>query len=95
MGNKERYINFIVDNLVKRTEIDYDKEVISFPFTWGAKELYPFNAFKPYRYINPEPGSESVPPFDRYCRDTYGVKDEELQNIWGRYMKILKPLIVK
>ena len=31
MGNKEKYINYVVDDLVSKTEIDYEQGKIKFP----------------------------------------------------------------
>ena len=32
MNKKEKYYNYVVEDIVKNTEIDYDQETIKFPF---------------------------------------------------------------
>lgn len=97
MGKHQNYINYISDNLIKNTEIDFDKEVIVFPFMADDYEPYPFNALGPHRYISLTSSSLSgpVPPFFRYCRDFYGAKEKEMNLIWDSYSEKLRSLIYK
>jgi len=82
MNNKERYINFIVDDLISKTEIDYEKEKIKFPF----RSPTPLISFSSYL---------SVFPFARYVIERYGTRDEEVHTIFGVYKERLQNLINK
>ncbi len=83
MNKQEKYINYIVDDLVKKTEIDYDKEKIISPFL-------PFYIYSPL-FISPTPIFFSS--ISKYVKDSYGARDEEIETIWERYKQIIKSLI--
>ena len=90
----------VISDLVNDTVIDYDKEEITFPFMGSYDPIlpltYPFTHLTPYHYIclsdSPRRKNEyPVPPFIRYCRSKYGVKEEEMVYLWDQYKReILK-----
>ena len=84
MDKKEKYINFIVDDLVKNTEIDYVNGYVRAPF------LYPpsMNFHKKF-YFN----LYSHPSFMPHIKEKYGARNAEVLTIWGEYKERIKTLI--
>ena len=86
MDKKERYYNFIVDDLIKKTEIDDNKRIISFP---------PKPHLLSRRYIH---YSEVIflklsSVFYTYILKRYGVQNDEVEMIWGLYRERILTLI--
>tara|TARA_R110000803_G_scaffold203140_1_gene268567 strand:- start:787 stop:1050 length:264 start_codon:yes stop_codon:yes gene_type:complete len=84
MGNKEKYINYIVDDLIKKTDIDYTAETFKYPF-------YPIS-FKDQKfrsiYLNTNGGFFRV-----YIEERYGTNKEEMGMIWDQYKERMLILI--
>tara|TARA_R110000868_G_scaffold243309_1_gene499231 strand:- start:61 stop:324 length:264 start_codon:yes stop_codon:yes gene_type:complete len=87
MNKKERYINYIVDDLVKKTEIDYDRDLIKLPFLTPPFLSYPSTYLYPYHF----PFSS----FSNHVRKVYGAHSEEINIIWNLYKDRLHSLIKK
>jgi len=86
MENK-KYIDKVLEHIVNRTKVDYDKGEIIFPFTTSTNPfgLYSFLSF--YR---------SLPfslPFVKYCNSQFGLTEEEIEYVYHRYVKIIKEKI--
>ena len=89
MNKKEKYYNYVVNDLVSKTEIDHGKKRIKFPFY--------------YNYISPDPSqyphlffsfiSSSFSRFSKHVIERYGVHDEEMEIIWYQYKEKIQPLI--
>ena len=82
MDKKERYINFIVADLVKKTEIDYEQGKIKFPYLSHSLLLfYPLNSLyflkSPFFY------------FSNYLLGRYAI-NEGLSELWGLYINKIK-----
>ena len=89
MNTKEKYYNFIIDDLVRNTEMDYEKEEILPPF-------YFFNPPSFHFFANSILHSYSIPvTFTKHVTELYGVRDEEVDFIWDLYRNIIFPLITK
>ncbi len=82
MNKQEKYINYIVDDLVKKTEIDYKRKGTS-PF------LPPFTLFS--LSLNNIPSAPGY--FSNHIKEMYGVRDEEMEIIWDQYVERIKPFI--
>tara|TARA_R110000751_G_scaffold58320_2_gene123199 strand:+ start:1430 stop:1675 length:246 start_codon:yes stop_codon:yes gene_type:complete len=78
MNKKEKYIKYIVGDLVKKTEIDYDQEKIKYPFS-----LYLISLFSP---ITPS-------SFRNYLKERYGAHSEEIEIIWNQYREKILTII--
>ena len=87
MDKKEKYIKFIVDDLVKKTEIDYDEKYMKFPFFFSKSSYVTFSPTPPFSIFLPKRH------FSIYLKDTYGVTDEEVKNIYNLYKERIKSLI--
>jgi hypothetical protein len=87
MSKKEKYYNYVVNDLVSKTEIDNDQEKIKFPFLL----LHPF----PFFYYHPHfPLSTYLfPSFIKYVKTRYGAHDGEIKIIWNLYKERIHSLI--
>jgi len=83
MNKKEKYINYVVEDLVKNTEIDHDQETIKFPFH-SHSSLF-FN----YLYLLPSSF------FSNYIKEKYGAHSEEIEIIWDQYKERIESLYKK
>jgi len=87
MNKKEKYINYVVNDLVSKTEIDYDQEKIKFPFYnnsifFISLPSSPFSFF-PFRFSR----------FSKHVIERYGAHSEEIKIIWYQYKERIQPLI--
>jgi len=84
MNKKEKYINYVVEDLVSKTEIDYDQEIIKYPF------------YHSFPSISPPLNSLLFPsliPFANHVRKVYGAHSEEIEIIWKLYKERIQSLI--
>ena len=83
--NQNIYLNKVVEFLVRDTKMDYDKDKIQFPF-------YPFPCQfhkPPVTCDNPIRSSS----FSKYCKNVYGLTDQEIEYVWVKYKSIIKDKI--
>jgi hypothetical protein len=75
-----RYIEHIIKDLVRDTRIDYDQDRIYFPFL-------PFSSL-----TSPPPSIFPLPSiyFSDYCKDNYGLTEDEIKYVWDQYKTIIK-----
>ena len=85
MNNK--YIDKVIGSLVRGTKIDYDKEEVYFPFFSSSPFYLSFFSFPPF------PLSLSL--FSKYCRNQFGLTEEEIEYVWEIYKDIIKDKISK
>jgi hypothetical protein len=80
--SQKKYLDKVVDIIVRDTIIDYGK---------GGKVEFPFyHRPLPHRlppYILP------FPYFSKYCKNTYGIVGDEIEYVWDQYMGIIKDKI--
>ena len=79
MNNKEKYINYIVDDMVSKTKVDRVAQSFRFPYS----DFYHF-----YRIHNNDYSPEKW-QFINYVTEWYGVREEEMETIWDKYYKVL------
>jgi hypothetical protein len=91
MNKKEKYIKYIVGDLVSKTEIDYDQEKIKYPFL-SNQPLYTTTSFLSYFFSLSHPLS-LYNPFANHVRKVYGAHDEEIKIIWYQYKEKIQSLI--
>jgi hypothetical protein len=75
-----RYLDKVVEFLVRDTIIDYDREGIKYPF------LLSFFLFSSLF-------SSSPFSFSTYVRDVYGLTDPEIYYVWEQYRNIINKKI--
>ena len=81
VGQDKKFLDKIVSQIVRETEIDYDKERI---YTSSIFPFYPLNTFLSFIFFRPS-------SFSDHCKDIYGIKDEqEIKFIWNEYRGIIK-----
>ena len=87
MENK-KYIDKVIGHLVRSTKIDYEKELLFFPFT--NTSFFPFSSFFIHSLL-----TLHLPPhtFTGYCENTYGLTEEEIKYVWKEYRSIIKDKI--
>tara|TARA_R110000803_G_scaffold193342_2_gene256275 strand:- start:52 stop:324 length:273 start_codon:yes stop_codon:yes gene_type:complete len=83
---REKYYNYVIDDLVKKTEMDYEREKIIFPFN-----IHLLFGFQSTIFINPN--RINTFDFKNYIVKTYGVHDEEVEDIWELYKERMLILI--
>lgn len=84
MENK-KYIDKVLDHLVKGTKIDYDNKEVNTPFS--RFQIYVINYSSFYLLLNPP--QEPSPSFFTYCRRIYGLTKDEILYIWKEYRNII------
>ncbi len=78
---QKKYLDKVIEFLVKDTKIDYDK---------GRVHL----SFFPYPFFLPPSISSSIfPLFSKYCKNVYGLTEDEIKYIWGEFITIIKDKI--
>jgi len=82
MNKKERYINYVVGDLVKNTEIDHDKKRIKYPF---LKSTYFLSSHPPHL-------THPTYPLFKYLKERYGARDEEVKIIFNHYKERIEIL---
>lgn len=86
--NDKKYLDKIIKYFVSRTKIDYDKEEIIFPFLI-RNQLSSFGhsfskSFHPFYLIF---------PFAKYCKNMFGLTEDETEYVYMVYMETLKDKI--
>jgi hypothetical protein len=83
-----RYIEHIINDLVRDTRINYDREEVHFPFYSRPLDCplplspLPDSFYRSSRHFSPS-------PFSKYCKNTYGLTDQEVKYVWERYKDII------
>lgn len=82
-NKKERFLQFVIDDIVNDTTIDYDKKLTYTPF--------------PYPIVGPssDPFKTSSPlkEFSKYCIVRYGLTKDEIKYLWGQYKSTIRDKI--
>jgi len=94
MENK-RYLDKVIGSLVRGTKIDYEEDFISYPFSYTPPNLhFPHfpSLFYP-KYFSPLKISPSS--FSYYCKNMFGLTDDEIDYVWNEYITIIKDKISK
>ena len=81
-----KFLDKVIDQIVRETEIDYVKETVYNPFTSFPLFYSPISS----SFLS-RPYSPSL--FSRHCREVYGLNDEESEYVWEEYKKIIKDKI--
>jgi hypothetical protein len=74
MNKKEKYYNYVVNDLVKRSDINYDNKEVTFPFD---------STFSSVNYRIFLLRSKPSNGFSSHVITRYGVNDDEVEMIWG------------
>ena len=85
--NDKKYLDKVLEHIVNRTKVDYDKGEIIFPFTTRST---PFSLSSFPLLLHSLPFSL---PFIKYCGDQFGLTEEEIDYVYHRYVKIIEDKI--
>ena len=73
----KKFLDKVVDQIVRETRIDYDRKVIKTPFrSYSFYHIY--STF-----------SRSFPLFSIHCKEVYGLNDDEIEYVWKEYRNII------
>ena len=84
--DSKKYLDKVIYHLVRSTKIDYDKEEITFSFSLSS---FSFT----YKSTLPTIFSFLSYSFEIYCKNTYGLTEEEIKYIYKQYRDIIKDKI--
>ena len=92
MENK-RYIDKVLDHLVRNTKIDYEKETIDCDFLFSSPPFHLLSSHTSFidtllLFCHPTPS-----PFEIYCKNTFGLTEEEIEYVWEEYKEIIEEKI--
>ena len=82
-----KYLDKVLDYIVSRTKVDYDKGEIIFPFT-NLSTPYSLSSF--LHFFRTPPFSL---PFVKYCNEQFGLTLEEIEYVYRRYVEIIEDKI--
>ena len=86
--NDKKYLDKVIEHLIRRTKIDYDKGEIIFPFTTNST---PFSIT--YLHLSiPYSPSFSL-PFVKYCNSQFGLTEDEIKYVYYKYVNIIEEKI--
>ena len=85
MENK-KYIDKVIEHLVRSTKIDYEKELIVFPPLSS-----PFNSTLLYITSKNTPTCPGF--FSSYCKNTFGLTKEEINYVYIQWRAIMRDKI--
>ena len=78
----KKFLNKVIDQLVRETTIDYDEERFLPPFSIPSSWFSPFlSHFSPH------------PSFIIHCREVYGLNKEETGYVWDKYILLIKDML--
>ena len=83
MDKKEKYINYVVEDLISNTEIDYDQKKIKYPFL--SPHYFPLSPSFLFFTNNS--------PFTKHVIERYGIHDNDVDIIWKLYKERIQSLI--
>lgn len=93
MKDKEKiYLDKVVGSIVRGTRIDYDNDKIHYPFpssfsNFASSSIAFF--FSSYFSASSFPLSTFFTSFTEYCKNTFGLTDDEINYVWNQYRKII------
>jgi hypothetical protein len=82
MKDNKKYLDKVLEHLVRSTNIDYDKGEISFLFSLSIISFSSLNRFFVFF------GS-----FSDYCKNMFGLTKEESKYVFKQYKEIIKDKI--
>jgi hypothetical protein len=88
MNKVEKYHQYVIDDLVKDTRIDYDKEKIYLPFRVSSTSFSSSSTSFSFFHLFLLPL-----PFYSYVEGKYGLKDDGVQNIWDQYKQRVQKIL--
>ena len=88
MDNK-KYIDKVLDHLVKGTKMDYENGRVSTPYQSSIFTLSHFS----YNLHFFRFSDRIFSFFSTYCKNTFGLTNDEIDYVWEMYKDIIKDKI--
>jgi hypothetical protein len=91
---EKKFLDKVVDQIISETRMDYENERVYTPFSSPISSysrliyrltIYPYTKV----YFSLKHIISSIPPFPHHCKEVYGLNDEEIEYVWGKYIKEL------
>ena len=79
-----KYIEHIIKDLVRGTRIDYGKKRIYCPYLPPPSHSFSIDFFFSY---------PPYPSLSNYCKENYGLTEDEIEYVWDQYISIIKDKI--
>jgi len=76
----KKFLNKVVDQLVRETRIDFEKDRVTYPVELSIQIFYdpPFASYGISKH------------FMRHCKDVYGLNHDEIKYVWRKYKNNMK-----
>ncbi len=88
MNNKtKKYLNKVIEFIVADTIIDYEQKMVRSPYNPPSPFhlFFTFPSFSLPLNFSPFLGYT----FEKYCKDIYGLTEEETEYVWKQYRDII------
>ena len=86
MENK-KYLDKVIEHLVRGTKINYDEEEIEYPFTLPPDLSFLTLSFSHYSLHSLHSPLSHI--FSIYCVNKFGLTDDEIKYAWEEYRDII------
>ena len=80
-----KYINKVIESLVRTTKIDYENEKIHPQFAFAPIYFHVSRIDSLYNFLHPY--------FKKYCTNQFGLTDDEIFYVWQEYKTIISDKI--
>ena len=77
----KKFLNKVLNHIVRETRIDHDKKEIYFPFYSSPFFYFPHFPISHFHFL--------FHFLTNHCRDVYGLNEEEIDYVWKEYKKII------
>ena len=81
----KKFLHKVLNQIVRETEMDYEKERAYTPFYYSFSTLSYFTLSLVF--------SSPRSPFTKHCKNVYGLNKEETEYVWEEYRRIIKDKI--
>ncbi len=88
MDNK-KYLDKVLGYMVRGTKMDYENEALIFPFPFHPSDFPSSSPFLIFYHSSSFPLSS----FTKYCKNTFGLTEEEIKYVFKQYREIIKDKI--
>ncbi len=91
----KRFLDKVVGQIMSETKIDYENERVYTPFSRPlssySRLIYNIRFSPSYirSFFSLTHIISSIPSFPHHCKEVYGLNDEEIEYVWGKYLKEL------
>jgi len=90
----KKFLNKVIDQIVRETRVDYDQEEIYFPFgfpSFNKTIIFTIDFHVTLQLFSPPLPFNHSPlhTFVYHCIEVYGLNDDEIDYVWEEYRKII------